>query len=52
MEIADAILINKADGDNKQKAQMVKVEYERIIHYLRQATEGWQTHAYTCSSLR
>ena len=51
MEIADAILINKADGDNKQKAQMVKVEYERIIHYLRQATKGWQTHAYTCSSL-
>lgn len=51
MEIADAILINKADGDNKQKAQMVKAEYERIIHYLRQATEGWQTHAYTCSAL-
>ena len=51
MEIADAILINKADGDNKQKAQMVRVEYERIIHYLRHATEGWQTHAYTCSAL-
>lgn len=51
MEIADAILINKADGDNKAKAEMVRVEYERIIHYLRQATAGWQTHAYTCSSL-
>lgn len=51
MEIADAILINKADGDNKQKAQMVKVEYERILNYLRQATEGWQTRAHTCSSL-
>ena len=51
MEIADAILINKADGDNKAKAERVRVEYERIIHYLRQATAGWQTHAYTCSSL-
>ena len=26
-------------------------EYERILHYLRQATEGWQTRAHTCSSL-
>ena len=51
MEIADAILINKADGDNKQKAEMVKVDYERILHYLRPATEGWKTKAHTCSSL-
>lgn len=51
MEIADAILINKADGDNKAKAEMVKIDYERIIHYLRPATEGWKTHAHTCSSL-
>lgn len=50
MEIADAILVNKADGDNKKKAQMVRVDYERIIHYLRPATEGWQTTACTCSA--
>lgn len=50
MEIADAIVVNKADGDNKQKAQMVKVDYERIIHYLRPATEGWTTKACTCSA--
>ncbi|WP_110953458.1 methylmalonyl Co-A mutase-associated GTPase MeaB [Anaerosinus massiliensis] len=51
MEIADAILINKADGDNKQKAEMVKVDYERILRYLRPATDGWQTKAHTCSAL-
>jgi LAO/AO transport system kinase len=51
MEIADAILINKADGDNKQKAEMVKVDYERILHYVRPATEGWKTKAHTCSAL-
>ncbi|MFA6849405.1 MAG: methylmalonyl Co-A mutase-associated GTPase MeaB [Selenomonadaceae bacterium] len=50
MEIADAIMVNKADGDNKKKAQMVRVDYERIIHYLRPATEGWQTKACTCSA--
>ena len=50
MEIADAILINKADGDNRQKAEMVRVDYERMIHYLRPATEGWLTRACTCSA--
>ncbi len=52
MELADALLINKADGDNKIRAQMARNEYERAIHYLQPATEGWTTHAYTCSSLR
>jgi LAO/AO transport system ATPase len=51
MELADAVLVNKADGDNKLKAMTTKVEYDRILHYLRQATEGWETRAHTCSSL-
>jgi len=51
MELADAILINKADGDNKQRALVARADYERILHYLRPATEGWETHAYTCSAL-
>ena len=50
MEIADAILVNKADGDNKQKAMMARAEFEQILHYLRPSTEGWKTHAYTCSA--
>jgi LAO/AO transport system kinase len=51
MELADALLINKADGDNKQKAIATQAEYNRILHYLRPATEGWQTRAYTSSGL-
>ena len=50
MEIADAIVVNKADGDNKAKAEMARVEYDRILHYLRPATKGWVTKAYTCSA--
>ncbi|MBQ5921279.1 MAG: methylmalonyl Co-A mutase-associated GTPase MeaB, partial [Selenomonadaceae bacterium] len=49
MELADAIVINKADGDNLLKAKVARGEYERMIEYIRPATEGWQTHAYTCS---
>ncbi|GHS92898.1 ATPase/protein kinase [Synergistales bacterium] len=51
MELADAILVNKADGNNELKAETTKVEYDRMLHYLRQATEGWTTRAYTCSSV-
>lgn len=50
MELADAILINKADGDNRSKAQTARADYERILHYLRPATEGWVTQSRTCSS--
>jgi len=51
MEIADAIFINKADGDNKQKALTAKEEYNRILHYIQPATQGWVTEAHTCSAL-
>ena len=29
---------------------MTRAEYERILQFLRQATEHWTTHAYTCSA--
>jgi len=51
IELADAILINKADGDNKVRARVTQMEYTRALHYLTSATEGWTTQAYTCSSL-
>ncbi len=50
METADAIVVNKADGDNLQKAQTARSEYEQILHYLRPATPGWVTAAYTASA--
>ncbi|WP_449536878.1 methylmalonyl Co-A mutase-associated GTPase MeaB [Ferdinandcohnia sp. Marseille-Q9671] len=51
MELADALLVNKADGDNKQKAKVARSEYSRILHYLQPATKGWSTKAYTASAL-
>jgi LAO/AO transport system kinase len=50
MELADAILINKADGDNALKAAATRAEYDRILHFLRPATEGWETKGHTCSA--
>lgn len=51
VELADAILINKADGDNRLAAQAARAEYNRALHYLSSATEGWRTHAYTASAV-
>lgn len=51
MELADAILVNKADGDNQQRARNAQADYNQILHYLQPATAGWKTQAYTCSAL-
>ena len=52
MELADAIVVNKADGDNLVKAKVTRGEYERMIEFIRPATEGWQTHAYLASAIK
>ena len=51
IELADAILVNKADGNNVRRALSVRSEYNQVLHYLRPVTEGWQPQAYTCSAL-
>lgn len=50
MELADAIVVNKADGDNLERAKVTQGEYERMVEFIRPATEGWKTHAYRCSA--
>lgn len=52
IEIADAILINKADGPGQKRAEATRSEFDRVLHYLRPATEGWETRAFTSSALR
>lgn len=52
MELADAIVVNKADGDNLERAKITQGEYERMVEFIRPATEGWTTHAYRCSALK
>ncbi|MDD2423919.1 MAG: methylmalonyl Co-A mutase-associated GTPase MeaB, partial [Candidatus Cloacimonetes bacterium] len=50
MELADLIVVNKADGDNIQPAQAAAREYNNALHYIRHATQNWDTKAITCSS--
>ncbi|MEW8985718.1 MAG: methylmalonyl Co-A mutase-associated GTPase MeaB, partial [Bacillus sp. (in: firmicutes)] len=51
MELADAIVVNKADGENKPLAEKTREEYRRIVHFLQPYTKGWPTQVTTCSAL-
>ncbi|PTX99049.1 methylmalonyl Co-A mutase-associated GTPase MeaB [Opitutus sp. ER46] len=51
IELADTLVINKADGDNLHRATAAQAEMKRVLHYLHRATEGWETPALLASAL-
>jgi len=51
IELSDAILINKCDGENVISAEAAASQYNNALHYLANATQGWQTTAHTCSAM-
>jgi LAO/AO transport system kinase len=51
MEMADLIVINKADGDNIKKAKLAKTEFNRALHLFPAKISGWQPTVTTCSSI-
>lgn len=50
MEMADAVVINKADGDNVAKAKLTKTEFNRALHLFPAKNSGWTPTVTTCSS--
>ena len=52
LEVADAIVINKADGDNIKRAELARREYESALHLLMPANPKWTVPVLTCSSLK
>lgn len=51
MEMADAVVINKADGDNLQAAKRAKAEYQSALHLFPADPSGWVPQVKTCSAL-
>jgi LAO/AO transport system kinase len=51
MEMADAIVINKADGDNIRKAKLAKGEFNRALHLFPAKKSGWTPTTATCSAI-
>jgi LAO/AO transport system kinase len=52
IEIADLLAVNKADGDNLNRAKLARTEYSRVLNFLQPATPGWKTRCTTCSALQ
>lgn len=51
IEMADAIAINKADGDNLKAAKLAKVEFNRALHLYPLKDSEWQPKVMLCSAL-
>jgi LAO/AO transport system kinase len=50
MELTDLIAINKADGNDRTKAQIARREYENALHLLPASPTGWSPRVVTCSA--
>lgn len=52
IEMADAIVINKADGDNLKRARSAAVEFSRALHLYPPKENGWTPKVLSCSALK
>jgi len=50
MEMADAVVITKADGDNVAKATQARADYQHALNFLRSGSL-WKPKVLTCSAL-
>ena len=51
IELADALVINKADGDNIAAAKAARAQFGQTLQFVAPATAGWQTRALTASGM-
>lgn len=51
LELADAIAVNKADGDNVKRAEMARKQYETALHFLAPSSPNWTPPVFTCSAM-
>jgi LAO/AO transport system kinase len=51
LEMADAIVINKADGDNLVRAESAQKEYQSALNMLMPASPNWRPPVLTCSAM-
>jgi LAO/AO transport system kinase len=52
MEMADAIVITKADGENEKKAKQAQAEFQHALHLFQPSISGWIPRVLTTSALQ
>ena len=51
VEMADLVAINKADGDNRSRAELARQDQAAALHYLQPTTPEWPTDIKLCAGL-
>ncbi len=51
LELADAVAINKADGNNIENAEKAKLEYKKALNLLTPSSKIWSPPVLTCSAV-
>ncbi len=51
MEMADLMVITKADGENVHKAELAKTQFQGALRLFPTPESGWKPQVLTCSSL-
>ena len=52
MEMADMVLITKAEGENIHRAELAKTQFQNALQLFPTPDSGWRTKVYTCSSVK
>ena len=52
IEMADAVVINKSDGENKKAARSAELEFKRALHLYPAKASGWTPKTARCSALK
>lgn len=50
IELADAILVNKCDGNMVERSNLKRAELAGVLHYLNSPTPGWSPFCDVCSA--
>ncbi|MDE6507051.1 MAG: methylmalonyl Co-A mutase-associated GTPase MeaB [Alistipes sp.] len=51
MEMADLMVITKADGENIHKAELARTQFQGALRLFPMPESGWRPKVYTCSSV-
>ena len=51
MEMSDMMVITKADGENRQKAELARAQFQSALHLFPMPESGWRPKVYTCSAV-
>lgn len=50
VEMADGIVITKADGENRRAAQQARADFQHALHFIRKQPSDWMPQVMVCSA--